>query len=485
MSRPNPKWSTAFNRFGLGARGRDPVPNADPREALESELDAADAGALLKPDLPTTAQAIATFHEFNDRPKPTLSISATSSPVAGGPPPSSSPMAMSPSPMAMAAAPIPAPTPTPAPPNPVAETFQAETRARVEAATAAKVGYVERLVAFWSNHFCIAANKNQQVRIISGAFEREAIRPYVLGRFADMARAVESHPAMLMYLDQAQSVGPNSRAGQNGKRGLNENLAREIMELHTLGVDGGYSQTDVTEFARMLTGWTVVGKEGKLGTPGTFVFNANAHEPGPRMLLGRAYGQPGVAQGQAALDDLARHPSTARHIAHKFARAFVADNPPPGLVKRLTDVFVKTDGDLGALAHALIADDEAWSAPPTKLRDPWQMVMASYRALGLDTSKPGQAHHALNQLGQPLWTPGGPNGFPDASDAWLSPEGMKMRVEIAIGFAQQAKTAPPPPELLPRVLPDASQDTRDAVLRSETSQQAYTMMLLAPEFQRR
>jgi len=478
MSRPNRKWSTALNRFGFGAHGREPSPNGDAREALESELAAPDAGALLQPELPNAAQAMATFFEFNQRPKPTPSPSATAIPVASAP--SAAPTAM-----AAAPTPAPAPAPAPAPPNPINEAFQAETRARVEAATAAKVGYVERLVAFWSNHFCVSANKSTQLRILSGPFEREAIRPYVLGRFADMARAVESHPAMLMYLDQAQSVGPTSRAGQNGKRGLNENLAREIMELHTLGVDGGYSQADVTEFARMLTGWTVVGKEGKLGAPGTFVFNPFAHEPGPRGLLGRVYGEPGVAQAQAALDDLARHPATARHIAHKFARAFVADTPPAGLAKRLTDVFTKTDGDLGALAHALIADEEAWSAPPTKLRDPWQMTMASYRALGLDTSKPGPVHRALNLMGQPLWTPGGPNGFPDTSDAWLSPEGMKMRVEIAVGFAQQAKTAPPPPELFARVLPDAPPETRDAVLRCETSQQAYAMLLLSPEFQRR
>ena len=475
MSRPEAKWSTAYHRFGLGARGRDGLPNGDPRDALEAELAAPDAGLLQKPDLPGVAQAMAAFYEYNDRPKP--------------PPP---PPAPSPTPTPVAGGPTPAPTPTPAAtpapppaPNPINDTFQAETRARVEAAAAARIGFVERLVAFWSNHFCVAANKGGQVRILAGAFEREAIRPFVLGRFADMARAALSHPAMLMFLDQAQSVGPNSRAGQGGKRGLNENLAREILELHTLGVDGGYTQNDVTEFARMLTGWTVAGKDGRLGTPGTFVFNPNAHEPGPRTLLGRAYAEPGVAQGYAALDDLAHHPATARHLAQKFARAFVADTPPPGLVKRLTETFGKSEGDLGALARALIDDEEAWSAPPGKLRDPWQMTMASYRALGLDTSKPGPVHHALNQLGQPLWTPGGPNGFPDTSDAWLSAEGIKMRVEIATGFAHQAKDAPPPPELLARVLPDASPDTKSAVLRCETPQQAYALMLLSPEFQRR
>jgi uncharacterized protein (DUF1800 family) len=382
----------------------------------------------------------------------------------------------------MSAAPAP---PAPPPSNPVNEAFQAETRARVEAGTGAEIGYVERLVAFWSNHFCVAASKGQQVRILAGPFEREAIRPHVLGRFADMARAAESHPAMLFFLDNNQSVGPNSRAGQNGQHGLNENFAREILELHTLGVDGGYTQRDVTEFAAMLTGWTVVGKEGKMGPPGTFAFNPHAHEPGPRALLRRIYAQTDLAQGQAALDDLARHPATARHIARKFARAFVTDDPAPALVARLTDVFTQTDGDLAALAHALVADDEAWRAPAAKLRDPWQMVLASFRALGLDTSKPGQVNNVLALLGQPLWSPAGPNGFPDASDAWLSPEGVKIRVEIAQRFARRCQNPPPPADLVARVLPDASSETRDAVLRAETPQQAYALLLLAPEFQRR
>ena len=476
MSRPDYKWSTAFNRFGLGAPGRAAPASGDARAALEAELAAPDAGALQKPELPGTPQAMAAFFAYNDlvKPKPLPTPSPSATPVvAAAPNPAPSPT------------PTPAPSPAPAPPNPIFETFQAETRARVEAGVAAKVGYVERLVAFWSNHFCVSAGKGQQVRILAGAFEREAIRPYVLGRFADMARAAESHPAMLMFLDQAQSVGPNSRTGLGGKRGLNENLAREILELHTLGVDGGYTQADVTEFAKMLTGWMFAGKEGRMGTPGTFVFNLNAHEPGPRTLLGRVYAQPGLAQGQAALEDLARHPAAARHIARKFARAFVADNPPPGLVRRLGDVFVKTDGDLGALARALVADDEAWSAPPAKMRDPWQMVVAAHRALGLDTSKPGPINSALTLLGQPLWTPAGPNGFPDASDAWLSPEGVKLRVELAQGFARQAKDAPPPEDLVARVLPDAGPATREAVLRAENREQAYALLLMAPEFQRR
>ena len=190
-------------------------------------------------------------------------------------------------------------------------------------------------MVFWSNHFCISANKGELARMWAGSFEREAIRPHVLGRFADMLKAVEQHPAMLFFLDNQQSLGPDSRAGQNRKRGLNENLAREIMELHTLGVGGGYSQDDVTSLARIITGWTFAGRQGQLGAPGSFVFNANAHQPGAQQLLGKTYENDGLAQGEAALADIARHPSTAKFIATKFARHFVADDPPPALVARL------------------------------------------------------------------------------------------------------------------------------------------------------
>ena len=197
----------------------------------------------------------------------------------------------------------------------------------------------------------------------AGSFEREAIRPHVLGRFGDMLVAVEQHPAMLFFLDNEQSLGPSSRAGINRHRGLNENLAREIMELHTLGVNGGYTQDDVTSFARVITGWTFAGRQGVLGAAGSFVFNANAHEPGAQRVLGKIYEANGVAQGEAVLADIACHPSTATFISTKLARHFVADDPPPALVAKLQDIFVRTDGDLRLLANALIDADEAWTAP--------------------------------------------------------------------------------------------------------------------------
>ncbi len=247
-----------------------------------------------------------------------------------------------------------APKPPPQPLNIIQKTFRAEALARLQRGIIADCGFVERLVVFWSNHFCISAGKGGLARMWAGSFEREAIRPHVLGRFADMLKAVEQHPAMLFFLDNQQSLGPDSRAGQNRNRGLNENLAREIMELHTLGVGGGYSQDDVTSLARIITGWTYAGRQGQLGTPGTFVFNANAHQPGAQRVMGKIYEANGVAQGEAVLADIAQHPATAKFIAGKFARHFVADDPPPALVARLADTFVRFYGDLGALATALL-----------------------------------------------------------------------------------------------------------------------------------
>jgi uncharacterized protein (DUF1800 family) len=379
-----------------------------------------------------------------------------------------------------------APKPPPQQLNIIQKTFRTEALARLQRATMADCGYVERLVVFWSNHFCISAGKGGLARMWAGSFEREAIRPHVLGRFADMLKAVEQHPAMLFFLDNQQSLGPDSRAGQNRNRGLNENLAREIMELHTLGVGGGYSQDDVTSLARIITGWTYAGRQGQLGTPGTFVFNANAHQPGAQRVMGKIYEANGVAQGEAVLADIARHPSTAKFIATKLARHFVADDPPPALVARLTDVFVKSDGDLKALATALLDSDEAWQAPLTKMRSPYEFLVASGRLLAQIPGDPARYLGALNVLGQPLWAPAGPNGFPDSNAAWAAPEGMKLRLDISAQIASRLADGIDPRALLELAVADAaSEETRKTVDRAESRQQALALLLMSPEFQRR
>ncbi|RXG93971.1 DUF1800 family protein [Bradyrhizobium zhanjiangense] len=517
MARDSQAALVALNRFGFGARGgaSGDLINAasDPRGFVKAEL-ARPHGVLLEaPGLQSTPQLGQAVFAYQDQVKQAreaakaaaeapstqapadqkpalrrnLSLNAAAAEVAGQMADArpadhaAKPEAMQPN----AAAP-PAAKPAPQPLNVIQKTFRAEALARLQRATLADCGFTERLVVFWSNHFCISASKGELARIWAGAFEREAIRPHVLGCFADMLRAAEQHPAMLFFLDNQQSLGPDSRAGQNRKRGLNENLAREIMELHTLGVGGGYTQDDVTSLARIITGWTFAGRQGQLGVPGSFVFNVNAHQPGSQILLGKTYAQAGLAQGEAALADIARHASTANFIATKLVRHFVADDPPPTLVARLRDIFVKTDGDLKALAMALVDSDEAWKAPLTKMRSPYDFLVASGRLLARVPEDPGTYLNNLNLLGQPLWSPAGPNGFPDTSAAWAAPEGMKLRLDIAAQMGARLGNNIDPLDLLEFAAADAASiETRRTIERAESRQQALALLLMSPEMQRR
>ncbi|MEH2491325.1 DUF1800 domain-containing protein [Bradyrhizobium sp. AZCC 2230] len=527
MARDSQAALVALNRFGFGARGgaSGDLINAasDPRGFVKAELARPYGTVLEAPGLQSTPQLGQAAFAYQDQvkqareaakagtqteapapqtpadPKPdnqlrrNLSLNtvmteiagqmAEAKPAADNKPTDTTmkPDGMQPNAVAPAAA-----KQAPQPLNVIQKTFRAEALARLQRAMMVDCGFTERLVVFWSNHFCISASKGELARMWAGAFEREAIRPHVLGRFADMLKAVEQHPAMLFFLDNQQSLGPDSRAGQNRKRGLNENLAREIMELHTLGVGGGYTQEDVTSLARIITGWTFAGRQGQLGAPGSFAFNANAHQPGPQQLLGKTYEATGLAQGEAALADIARHPSTANFIAIKFVRHFVADDPPPALVARLRDVFIKTDGDLKALATALVDSNEAWQAPLTKMRSPYDFLVASGRLLARVPEDPGGYLGNLNLLGQPLWTPAGPNGFPDTSAAWAAPEGMKLRLDIASQMGARLGPNIDPLDLLEFAAADAaSTETRKTIERAESRQQALALLLMSPEMQRR
>lgn len=516
MARDSQAALVALNRFGFGARGgaSGDLINAasDPRGFVKAELARANGVLLEAPGLQSTPQLGQAVFAYQDQVKQAREAAKAAAPAEASP--TQAPADQKPGPRRNlslnAAADIagqmadakpaettarpdtmqpnapPAAKPAPQPLNVIQKTFRTEALARLQRATLAECGFTERLVAFWSNHFCISASKGELARIWAGAFEREAIRPHVLGRFADMLRAVEQHPAMLFFLDNQQSLGPDSRAGQNRKRGLNENLAREIMELHTLGVGGGYTQEDVTSLARIITGWTFAGRQGQLGTPGSFVFNVNAHQPGPQVLLGKTYEPVGLAQGEAALADLARHPSTANFIATKFVRHFVADDPPPALVARLRDVFVKSDGDLKALATALVDSDEAWKAPLTKMRSPYEFLVASGRLLARVPEDPSRYLNGLNLLGQPLWSPPGPNGFPDSNAAWAAPEGIKLRLDIAAQIGARLGNNIDPLDLLEFAAADAASiETRRTIERAESRQQALALLLMSPEMQRR
>jgi uncharacterized protein (DUF1800 family) len=396
------------------------------------------------------------------------------------------------------------------------EAYTTAVGARLANALQSPTPFVDRLVHFWANHFAVSVDKLLIVGL-AGGFEADAIRPHVLGRFEDLLLAALTHPAMLLYLDQAQSVGPRSavgtRAGERRQRprGLNENLAREILELHTLGVRSGYTQDDVTELARALTGWTLpsddlaVASGGASGatsgaepatTPGatsaaTFRFVPAMHEPGPRTVRGRTYTAPaepaaGDQQARAILRDLVAAPATARHIATKLARHFVADEPPPALVQRLAETFERTGGDLPALYRVLVSAPESWAAPATKFKSPFDWAVSGLRALGRTELPPTQAVQLMNQLGQPVWRPGSPAGYDDTSAAWAAPDALVRRVEVAQRLASQAGSAVDARTLAPRVLPGAlGPDTAGALARAESAGTALALLLVSPEFLRR
>ena len=390
---------------------------------------------------------------------------------------------------------------------------QADVRARLSTAALSSRPFNERLALFWANHFTVSMAK-ASARGVVGAFEREAIRPHIGGTFEGLLKAVVHHAGMLRYLDNDNSAGPDSTLVQRLARrprganepaprltGLNENLAREVLELHTLGAAGGgaayggwggYTQTDVTEFARLLTGWRVPLRELLDAAPGAdpVRFEAAWHQPGAKAILGRRYDE-GPAALDAVLHDLALHPSTARFIAAKLARHFVADEPPPALVARLEADFRSRGGDLASLYRTLIQAPEAWAPQPAKLKTPEEFVISTVRLLKL--GEPAQTawlarqpDAGIGQLGQRVQAAPSPAGWPDRAEEWLGPDAVWKRVEWATRVADRLGR-----QLDARALAQASlgpllQDTTARQIeRAADGPQALALLLMAPEFQRR
>ena len=423
----------ALYRFGLGPRAGSIAGIAsDPRGALLAELDGAGAGRIGNADLLTSGTAARVAFAFQQAQRAARqaerAAQQAAAPSGGAAPPQMKDQS---------ATPPPAPVRNPGPGVPQ-QIYLAEAKARIHAALGAEIGFLERLVWFWSNHFCVSADKGN-VRQICGAYEREVIRANMLGRFSDMLLAAESHPAMLIYLDNARSIGPDSMAGLRQKRGLNENLAREILELHTLGVRTVYTQEDVTRFANVITGWTFVPFRQDPVRGGEFEFNPRMHQPGAQTVIGRSYPDAGMQQGRDVLAALARHPATAKHVAAKLVRHFVADEPPPALVERLAKRFLATQGDLKEVTKALVAAPEAWDAPRAKLKRPGEWVVGMLRATGITPPDIGPVMQAHNLLGEPLWRPSAPKGFADESAPWL--DGLAQRIDIANQFARRLGAA--------------------------------------------
>lgn len=513
--------SIALNRFGLGARP-DQDPPQNPKAWLKRQIESFEPKPAPLAQVATRAQVSGQLADFYDQqrqlrqqlgPRPRPQAAATAALPMPGQSGAMTPQPIPPATPNMQAMPAPMP-PMDTSRDPLMaarartgaqmrDEYSSAVGARITNAVLTDTPFAERLVHFWANHFAVSADKLEIIGL-AGPMEFEAIRPNLMGKFGDMVNAVERHPAMLLYLDQAVSIGPDSPAAQFAaarargnaqKRGLNENLAREIMELHTLGVRTGYTQADVTEFARALTGWTVRGigrgPAARLagiddGEPGDFVFAPRLHEPGARTIVGKTYRQDGEAQAQAVLDTLSTSPATAKHISTKLARHFAGDNPPPALVGRLQAAFVKSGGDLPTVYRVLIDSPECWAAQPVKFKSPWEWSLSCYRALGMKQVLPLAGVGLLNQLGQPTWRPGQPVGYDDIAGSWAGPDALLRRVEASERFATRAGTAVDARTLAPKLFPGAlTPATEQALARAESPGQGLALLLVSPEMLRR
>ncbi len=358
--------------------------------------------------------------------------------------------------------------------------------ARLSHAVATATPFAERLVWFWSNHLSIGAAGNLRVAAFAADYEQRAIRPHVFGRYADMLLASARHPAMLLYLNNAESIGPGSRAGRRGGRGLNENYARELLELHTVGVDGGYGQDDVVALAKALSGWTV-SRRGQTDREDGFWFAGNRHEPGAKTILGETYAE-GEAGGVEAIRALAAHPATARRLTRKLARHALAAEPGGALADRLAELWIETQGDLGLVTRALAAATTDLPSTPVAARQPVEYVVAAFRAAGtqLDPASAVRVLGGLRQLGQIPFAAPSPQGWPDDDAAWLGPGQVVERAEWALAFARRAGSSLDPAALAADVLgPLTRPATLQALARAASPAEGLALLLSSPEFMRR
>lgn len=358
--------------------------------------------------------------------------------------------------------------------------------ARIRASVETTAPFRERLVHFWSNHFSVSiAGGKRLITTSCPAFEAETVRRHLDGHFADMLVAVEQHPVMLAYLDNLQSMGPNSRAGRRRRaRGLNENLAREILELHTLGVDGGYSQEDVSALARIITGWTIADGRRIPGEVGTFAYVDAMHEPGSHRLLGRIYPEDGVHQGERALRHLAAHPSTARFVATKLVRHFVADDPPSAAVDRIANVFRASDGHLPSLHAAVVDLEQCWEPASRKLKTPNELVVSALRGLDFPHLPAKPLLGSLRLLGQYPFTAPSPAGWPDNAEHWGSPNALLQRIDWSTQVGTRIGSVRRPDALLDHMShPSHSEAVRVSVKRAASASQGIALLLGGPDFQ--
>ena len=353
----------------------------------------------------------------------------------------------------------------------------------------------EVMVDFWSNHFNVFAAKGAD-RWLTTSYDRDTVRPHALGRFRDLLLATAKSPAMLFYLDNWMSVAPNaflaSRAPNLRRQGINENYARELMELHTLGVDGGYTQKDVQEVARCFTGWTIRRPRGEA----EFTFEPRLHDNGAKIVLGVPIAAGGgMEDGLKVIDLLGRHPSTAKFIATKLARRFVADDPPAAIVSKAENAFRQSDGDIRTVLRAII-DAPEFFTPETyrsKVKKPLEYVASALRVTGSETEITHQLLRYLGRMGEPLFLAQPPTGYPDVGSSWVSPDMLLTRVNFASdlvanrlpGSRVKSEAVSSANTIAKLIAPDSLSDSTRAALAETKEQEAVALLLAAPEFQRR
>jgi len=454
----NQKTMIATNRFGLGARpGEAAQAASDPQAWLLAQLESENANEFQAAGLKPSEQAAREYFEFQAAKRKAKKEASAKADDENKPRPDMN------SPRSILVSEI-------------------ETRTRFAVTTGNP--FRERLVRFWSNHFTVSTTRNPVVPV-AGAFEREAIRPHVTGSFFDMLAAAEMHQAMLIYLDNAQSVGPNSMGGKRRGRGLNENLAREILELHTVGVNGGYSQQDVTNFAKILTGWTIAGPRDRNPTGKTY-FDERRHEPGKQMVMGKNYPDLGAEQAVQVLKDLSTKPETARFVSTKLARHFISDAPPAPAIEKLSKAYLDSAGDLGVVSAELVKLDAAWQEPAEKFKSPDEFYISALRGLGANTLQSRGLRGSYASLGQLPFSAPSPAGWPDEAAAWLGPDSIQKRLEWSQALAGKVGRRFDPRQFVDETLgASAGERTRFMVNGADSRQQGMTLALMAPEFQRR
>jgi uncharacterized protein (DUF1800 family) len=341
----------------------------------------------------------------------------------------------------------------------------------------------EVMVDFWFNHFNVFSGKGLD-DVWIGNYEEQAIRPFVLGRFRDLLFATTKHPAMLVYLDNALSTAPGSPGARGRQKGLNENFAREVMELHTLGANGGYTQEDVVTLARVLTGWGVNPPNARAFPEYAAVFEGARHDYSPKVFLGQPLISRGKAEGEEALDILAHSPATARHIAFELAQYFVADEPPQSLVERLAARFLETDGNIKEVLRTLFASSEFRDSKGAKYKTPYQFVISAVRAAGVSLSNVRPLLGAMDQLGMPLFGCLTPDGYKNTEEAWLSPDATTRRISFATALVQSSPVAVDAAHLEAIFGSTLSDGTRAVINESPKALRA-ALILGSPDFMRR